>query len=159
MSGVNKDQMVPLFMKEPGFLYQLWHAPVKKKNIQQCGLYSGVLVFSRWKVNTLPVMRFGHGKPLEVVFSNEALVTLGQLLATRRFWLAPRHVQGLFWRLLSVNGDSCYASGVEFKHMVSGYFRKTWAHVPSSLPSSEKFIAAHPCAWGWGWLYPVSLGD
>lgn len=31
VSGVNKDQMVPLFMKEPGFLYQLWHAPVKKK--------------------------------------------------------------------------------------------------------------------------------
>lgn len=29
-NGVNKDQMLPLFMKEQGFLYQLWHASVKK---------------------------------------------------------------------------------------------------------------------------------
>lgn len=88
--GVNKDQMLPSLMKELDFLYQLWHAPVKKKS-HECGRYSEVLVFSRWKVNTRHVVRFAHGKPLEAAFSSGALDTLGRLLAARHFWLAPCH--------------------------------------------------------------------
>lgn len=85
--GVNKDQMLPSLMKERGFLYQLWYVPVKKKKTHWCGCYSEVLVFSRWKVNIWPAGKFAYGKPLEAVFSNRGLVTLGRLVAPWCFWL------------------------------------------------------------------------
>lgn len=64
---------------------------LKKNKIHPCGHYSEVLVFSRWKANTQPAVRFAHGKPLEAVFSSKALVTLGRLLAAPCLWLAVCH--------------------------------------------------------------------
>lgn len=55
-SGVNKDQMLPSLRKEPGFLCQLYYAPVKKKKNQKKSIGVDVTVKFLFSAGEKPIL-------------------------------------------------------------------------------------------------------